>query len=132
MKSHSSQPNCNARVSFVEDLEAELPPAYEEHIPAPPRRRPYDLNTPPPAHCTRWTGHNSYRPRSPLRARRPRSSSSRFRCQSARPSPMTRSRTQATNIRRSLPPASARSYMSSSSSSPSPPSSPVPTIPATP
>ncbi|KAH9441128.1 hypothetical protein Pst134EB_029777 [Puccinia striiformis f. sp. tritici] len=131
----------NVRVSFVEDLVEDLPPAYEEHEPARPRRLPYVLNTLPPAHRTRWIGRDSYRPRSPLRTgtqeathtnRRPRSSSSRFRRQSARPSPMTQNRTQTTNIRRSLPPASAQSYMSSSSSSPSPPSSPVPTIPATP
>ncbi|KAH9461255.1 hypothetical protein MJO28_015947 [Puccinia striiformis f. sp. tritici] len=131
----------NFRASFIEDLEEELPPAYEEYIPANSRRSSYVLNTPPPAHRTRWIGRDSYRPRSPRRTRtqeatptnrRPRSSSSRFHRQSTRPSPMPQNRTQTTNIRRSLPPASAQSYMSSSSSSPSPPSSPVPTIPATP
>ncbi|KAH9473991.1 hypothetical protein Pst134EA_001046 [Puccinia striiformis f. sp. tritici] len=128
----------NARVSFVEDLEEELPPAYEEHAPANSRRLPYVLDTPPPAHRTRWIGRDSYRPRAPFQNhtreatyidRRPRSSSSRIRRPSNRSSSVARNRTQAPN-RRPLPPASARSYMSSSSSSPSPPSSPLPTMSA--
>ncbi|KAI7956395.1 hypothetical protein MJO29_007794 [Puccinia striiformis f. sp. tritici] len=130
----------NACVSFVEDLEEELPPAYEEHAPANSRRLPYVLDTPPPARRTRWIGRDSYRPRAPFQNhtreatyidRRPRSSSSRIRRPSNRSSSVARNRTQAPN-RRPFPPASARSNMSSSSSSPSPPSSPLPTIPATP
>ncbi|KAH9470688.1 hypothetical protein Pst134EA_004612 [Puccinia striiformis f. sp. tritici] len=135
-----STPIRNARVSFVEDLEEELPPAYEEHAPANSRRLPYVLDTPPPARRTRWIGRDSYRPRAPFQNhtreatyidRRPRSSSSRIRRPSNRSSSVARNRTQAPN-RRPFPPASARSNMSSSSSSPSPPSSPLPTIPATP
>ncbi|POV99352.1 hypothetical protein PSHT_13584, partial [Puccinia striiformis] len=49
-------PNRNARVSFVEALEEELPPAYEESEPACPRRLPYVSNTLPPAHHTCWIG----------------------------------------------------------------------------
>ncbi|KAH9461757.1 hypothetical protein Pst134EB_005679 [Puccinia striiformis f. sp. tritici] len=60
-----STPIRNARVSFVEDLEEELPPAYEEHAPANSRRLPYVLDTPPPARRTRWIGRDSYRPRAP-------------------------------------------------------------------
>ncbi|KAI7965947.1 hypothetical protein MJO29_001695, partial [Puccinia striiformis f. sp. tritici] len=100
-------PNRNARVSFVEALEEELPPAYEESEPACPRRLPYVSNTLPPAHHTRWIGR-------PTRA-----------------SSTARVRAQAANLRRSLP-EFARSNMSRPDSSPSPPSSPVPPIPATP
>jgi hypothetical protein len=56
----------SARVLFVEALEEDLPPAYEEQLFGGCHRPPFVLNPLPPANSPCWIGRDSYRPSSSL------------------------------------------------------------------